>query len=627
MSLTPPDVGLKEMEASRASRAMRIISPLFWSLSLSVGRMLVVYGVLWLPTSAHATSSIGITPDGTTIFVVNPDSGSVSAIDTASETKLDELVVGRDPRILTIGPDGQRLYVTSQASATLTILDTQPFSIRTKLRVGPEPYGVVADPDGHLVYVAASGAARIDVVDTELAQVVDTIATQARPKGLALSNDGTRLYVTHFLSGTVSVIDLTSRTVLAVITTGPESNIAQRIVLHPTQNRAYLPHIRSNVSNPHPLFDTTLFPVVSVIDVATDQHLLHERLELSVVDRPVNLPFDLALSSDGQRAHIVYLGSGDLSVIDLTSRQVLAHLEVGDGPRGIVLTPDDRTAYVVNSLSDDVSVVDLSTFEEITRIPVTTSPLSPQMKRGKLLFTSSRSTRLSRDRWMSCESCHADGEQDGRTWQFPDGPRNTTNLRGVAHTHPLHWSADRDEAQDFEFTIRELQAGTGLIEEGEPHPELGQPNAGLSADLDALAAFVESLQPKPSPFRLADGTLSPRALRGQVVFHRADVGCAACHVPPLFIDLLGHDIGTGNGPGELLGPAFDTPSLRGVWHTAPYLHDGRAPTLRDVLVTYNPTNQHGQTAHLSEAEVQDLVAFLRSLEGAKSRVQDLERVE
>ena len=615
------------MEASQANHAMRIVSSLFRSLSLSVGRMLVVYGVLWLPTSAPATSSIGITPDGTTIFVVNPDSGSVSAIDTASETKLDELVVGRDPRILAVGPAGHRLYVTSQASATLTILATQPFSIHTTLRVGPEPYGVVADPTGHFVYVAVSGAARIDVVDTERAQVVDTIPVHARPKGLALAADGTRLYVTHFLSGAVSVIDLTSRTVLAVIATGPESNIAQRIVVHPTQNRAYLPHIRSNVSNPHPLFDTTLFPVVSVLDLTTEQHLLTERLELSVVDRPVNLPFDLALSSDGQRAHIVYLGSGDLSVIDLASRQVLAHLEVGDGPRGIVLTPDDRTAYVANSLSDDVSVVDLSTFEEITRIPVTTSPLSPALKRGKLLFISSRSTRLSRDRWMSCESCHADGEQDGRTWSFPDGPRNTTNLRGLAHTQPLHWSADRDEVQDFEFTIRELQAGTGLIEDEEPHPELGQPNTGLSADLDALAAFVESLQPKPSPFRRADGTLTPEALRGQAIFHRADVGCADCHVPPLFTDLRGHDIGTGHGPGELLGPAFDTPSLRGVWHTAPYLHDGRAPTLREVVVTHNPTDRHGRTAHLSEAEMQDLVAFLLSLEGEKSRVQDLERLE
>ncbi len=294
-----------------------------------------------------------------------------------------------------------------------------------------------------------------------------------------------------------------------------------------TQNRAYLPHIRSNVSNPHPLFDTTLFPVVSVIDLATEHHLLTERLELSVVDRPVNLPFDLALSSDGQRAHIVYLGSGDLSVIDLENREVLAHLEVGDGPRGIVLTPDDRTAYVANSLSDEVSVIDLDTFKEVKRIRVTTSPLSPQLHRGKLLFTSSRSTRVSRDRWMSCESCHADGEQDGRTWLFPDGPRNTTNLRGIAHTHPLHWSADRDEVQDFEFTIRELQAGTGLLED--PHPELGHPNTGRSTDLDALAAFVASLHPKPSPFRRADGTLAPAAKRGQVEWNvtetAARLGC------------------------------------------------------------------------------------------------------
>ena len=314
-----------------------------------------------------------------------------------------------------------------------------------------------------------------------------------------------------------------------------------------------------------------------------------------------------------------------MSVIELASRTVLAHLEVGDGPRGIVLTPDERTAYVANSLSDDVSVIDLTTFEEVTRIPTTTSPLSPQLRQGKLLFISSRSTAISRDRWMSCESCHFDGEHDGRTWLFPDGPRNTTNLRGLADTRPLHWSADRDEVQDFEFTIRELQAGTGLL--ADPHPELGPSNAGRSADLDALAAFIESLQPQPSPFRHRDGTLTPAAERGQAVFHRADVGCAVCHIPPLFTDLLLHDVGTGHGPGELLGPAFDTPSLRGIWHTAPYLHDGRAPTLRDVLTTHNPHDRHGHTAHLSEAELHDLGAFLLSVEGATSRVQDLERVE
>ncbi len=386
----------------------------------------------------HASGSIAITPDGTTVFVVNPDSGSVSAIDTALGTTLDEIRVGRDPRSLALGPDGQRLYVTNHASATLTILDIHPLALYAALRVGPDPYGVVVDPTGRLVYVAATGADRIDVVDTDLAQVVDTIAVEARPRGLAIADDGAQLYVTHQLSGVVSVLDLTERTVLHVIETGSESNRTQRIVVDLTMSRAYLPHIRSNVSNPHLLFDTTLFPVLSVIDLTTNQHLLHERLDLSVVDQPVNLPFDVALSSDGQRAYIVYLGSGDMSVIELASRTVLAHLEVGDGPRGIVLTPDERTAYVANALSGDVSVIDLSTFEEVTRIPTTTSPLSPQLHRGKLLFISSRSTAISRDRWMSCESCHFDGEHDGRTWLFPDGPRNTANLRGLADTRPLH---------------------------------------------------------------------------------------------------------------------------------------------------------------------------------------------
>ena len=590
-----------------------------------LGTMCILLTCFFPALTAHAAGSIAITSDGATVVVVNPEAGSVAAIDTASATTLDEISVGRDPRSLTLGPAGQRLYVTSQASAILTLLDIHPLALHAALRVGPDPYGVVADPDGRLVYVAATGADRIDVVDTELVQVVDTIAVQTRPKGLALSPDGTQLYATHELSGAVSVIELAQRRVRQVIDTGPESNRAQRIVLHPATHRAYLPHIRSNVSNPHLLFDTTLFPVLSVIDLTTGQHLLHERLELSVVDRPVNMPFDVALSADGQRAHIVYLGSGDLSVIDLASRTVLAHLEVGDGPRGIVLTPDERTAYVANSLSGDVSVIDLTTFEEVTRIPTTTSPLPPQLQRGKQLFISSRSTAVSRDRWMSCESCHFDGEHDGRTWLFPDGPRNTTTLRGLAHTHPLHWSADRDEVQDFEFTIRELQAGTGLL--ADPHPALGPSNAGRSADLDALTAFVESLQPRPSPLRHRDGTLTPAAERGQTVFHRPDVGCADCHVPPLFTDLLRHDIGTGGGPGELLGPAFDTPSLRGLWHTAPYLHDGRAPTLRDVLTTHNPTDTHGHTTHVSESELQDLVAFLRSVEGATSRVQDLEQVE
>src|SRR5262249_13705167 len=155
----------------------------------------------------------------------------------------------------------------------------------------------------------------------------------------------------------------------------------------------------------------------------------------------------------------VQIGSGDLAVVDLQTHSRRALIDVGDGPNGIAISPDGTKAYVNDSLSDDVGVVDLQALRLTKRIPVTQSPLPAAIHRGKLLFFSSHTSSVSRDRWMSCASCHFDGEQDGRTWKFTSGPRNTTSLRGVAETLPLHWSADRDEVQDFEFTVRTLQAG------------------------------------------------------------------------------------------------------------------------------------------------------------------------
>jgi hypothetical protein len=73
---------------------------------------------------------------------------------------------------------------------------------------------------------------------------------------------------------------------------------------------------------------------------------------------------------------------------------------------------------------------------------------------------------LTSRRWIACASCHPDGQSDGRVWQQPEGLRKTPALFGLAHTHPLHWSADRDEVQDFEYAIRgPLMQGRGLLDD------------------------------------------------------------------------------------------------------------------------------------------------------------------
>ena len=59
--------------------------------------------------------------------------------------------------------------------------------------------------------------------------------------------------------------------------------------------------------------------------------------------------------------------------------------------------------------------------------------------------------------------------------------------------------------------------------------------------------------------------------------------------------------------------AYDTPTLLDVYRNGPYLHDGRARTLHDVLVKCNASDKHGTTSHLKPNEIDDLIAFLKSL--------------
>ena len=154
---------------------------------------------------------------------------------------------------------------------------------------------------------------------------------------------------------------------------------------------------------------------------------------------------------------------------------------------------------------------------------------------------------------------------------------------------------------------------------------LGDTKAGRSEDLDALAAYVESLATHlPSPHRNADGSLPDAAERGRSVFESA--GCPTCHSGPSLTDsgfespgvARLHDVGTlGAGSGQRLGgplTGIDTPTLHGVWHQPRLLHDGSA-TLREVLTTRNAGDAHGTTSTLSSDELDDLEAYLLCLDG------------
>ena len=180
----------------------------------------------------------------------------------------------------------------------------------------------------------------------------------------------------------------------------------------------------------------------------------------------------------------------------------------------------------------------------------------------------------------------------------------------------LHWTANFNEVHDFEGQIRNFSGGTGLMTNADfnaTSDPLGAPKAGLSGDLDALAAYVNSLTNFAiSPDRKPDGALTGNAIAGKTIFENES--CATCHGGQGFTDsatALLHDIGTIKpSSGDRIGGSLtglDTPTLRGLWVTAPYLHDGSAATLADAVTAHSGVS-------LSSTELNQLVSYLRQID-------------
>ena len=352
-----------------------------------------LFGAIPAASKTALSSTVAISEDGARLYTVNTDPESITVVDTAAAAALVEISTGREPRNIALDPRGDRAYVSNFADASLSVLDVDQGVTMQTVETARSPYGVVVSPDAQWLYVAASGAGQIQAFDTATLMLRRTIAVEDEPRGLAINADGTRLYATHFLSGRVSVIDLDSAAVIAVISTGGESSAAQFIAIHPEGGKAYVPHSRSRISNANLQFDTTVAPLVSVLDLDTNTLVRRELLGLDGIDRPVGLPFAVAFAADGGVLYVVNSGSNDVSVVDLEIGLSLGHIEVGANPRGIALSQDERTAWVYNSLAYTVSVIDLESLSLTSEIVVSVSPLAADVQRGKEIFFSLRHAR------------------------------------------------------------------------------------------------------------------------------------------------------------------------------------------------------------------------------------------
>lgn len=626
------------------------------------------------PTAAaRASSNLLLEPraggGAARLWVVNEDNDSVSVFDTATDTRLAEIAVGSAPRSLALLPDG-RVWVVNKQSASISIVNPATLAVVQTLALprASQPFGIVVSPADGSAFVTLEATGQVLQLNAGSGAVLARVPVGDNPRHLAITSSGERLLVSRYITpplpgegtasvrttdannvrvgGEVVIVDTASLTVTRTVVLGhsevPDAENQGRGIpnylgapaIAPDGATAWIPSKQDNVlrgllRDGRDLdFQNTVRAVSSRIDLVRGSEDLASRIDhdnASVASAAVYHP-------SGVYLFVALETSRQVAVIDSIGRKELFRLDVGLAPQGLAVSADGLRLYVSNLLGRSVSAIDLSPLVNSGRIgasttatlaTVATERLSPSVLRGKQLFYDARDPRLARDSYMSCASCHNDGGQDGRTWDLTglgEGLRNTIALRGRAGLRHgfLHWSANFDEVQDFEGQIRQLAGGTGLMLDadfnaGSRSQPLGDTKAGRSADLDALAAYIGSLDAfAPSPWRNPDATLTPTAQLGKAVF--ADNNCASCHGGTGFTGSLDagqlKNIGTLKpGSGKRLGGTLvgiDIPTLRDVWASAPYLHDGSAPTLGAAVQAHN-----GVT--LSADDLRGLTEYLRQI--------------
>jgi len=190
---------------------------------------------------------------------------------------------------------------------------------------------------------------------------------------------------------------------------------------------------------------------------------------------------------------------------------------------------------------------------------------------------------------VACASCHPEGRDDGHVWEFEGiGQRRTQNLTGgIMDTAPFHWNGEFGSLHTLMGDVFSDRMGGGDV---------------TDAQIDALGDWMDTLRP------MASAELdAPQAIEaGRAIFHSATVGCANCH-----------DGARATGPGSFFvgtDGIFQVPALEGLVYRAPFMHDGCADS---IDARFDPAcgggDAHGQTSILTEDQLENLSAYLRSL--------------
>lgn len=500
------------------------------------------------------------------------------------------------------------------------------FASQSAFSTPPEPIALalaLADDGATLLVSCGIGRALVGWPLREGGR--DSLVPLARePRGIAQDEEGSRLFIAHAVGSTITIVDTSSERVIAerrlhwrdeidlgfgdsinvprfaqqghgVVVAGQHAHVPM-VLAYPGDERDDSSGYGASIDGFEPFFPHE--PTLVSVDRDGVEATLRLRFETRSAESarsesnrrpyaaerpPCLLPRGVGVDRNRDEILVACADIGQLIAYrldgdDLDGAETQRWL-VGAGAEALGTDPARDEAWIWAPFARRLTGVSLASPQEPPRAFTLAATEPVLAESGRQLFHAP----LAFD-GRSCASCHVDGRDDGLVWNSPIGMVATPVLAGrIADTAPFGWHGERDALIDhMKRTFRRLRAD--------------KPD---EASLAALAEYLESM-PEP-PQAAAD--LDARQLRGRALFFDPEVGCGDCHTEGAGVDGLSHRIGPGR--------ALDTPSLRFVGDTAPYMHDGRYSTLREVLVATNDIM--GSTAQLPEDDVVALIAYLRTL--------------
>jgi len=570
--------------------------------------------------------------DATTLYVACADSCEVAWVRLPGGEVTRRVAVPTEPTGIALTPDGRRLIVTCAApTSTVAVLDAVSGDLLATIPAGHTAVSPAISPDGKRLYVCNRFDNDVSVIDLATGETAKRLPAVREPIAAALTPDGRTLLVANHLPSTRSDRDFTGEVSPVVTLIDTQTYEATPIALRhganglrdlcvlPDGKHALVTHLLSN-------FESTPFRVdmgwinvnvVSIIDIG--QRKVVSTIGLDEYDLGSGNPYGVTHSADGKSVCVSLAGAHELCVIDTSDllgdfahRTMQPMMRVwpiyfglgeslwrriklsGNGPRGMAAV--GSKVYVAQYFSDTLAVYDLQAGDDtVETIALGPTPQLTERRRGELLF---HDATICYEQWQSCASCHPDGRSDALNWDLQnDGPGNPKNTKSMLLAHQTPPAMAEGVRPSAEVAVR--SGLRHILFAGQPEE-----------DAVAIDAYLASLRPVPSP-HLVDGRLSPAAERGETLFGSERIGCHRCHPAPLYTDMKMHSFGKRSSRARMIH--FDTPTLVEGWRTAPYLHDGRYTTIRDLLVEGRHGLRPDQSDELSKEEIGDLVEFVMSL--------------